>query len=155
MNEALKKVRIAPGDYAPELTAPEGPSTSGGVQAMQHLRLVPSQADQSAIVVGHANHAAGQAELRTYEHLDAIHRQRFQRQLALDRGQYEAFLGFAKQLFDSLHLKTTLVGPPAGVADDLGPESGSREASPVLFVVLGMALLVVAAVGAWVFLRAG
>ena len=36
-----KKVRIAPGDYAPDLMAPQGPSTAGGVQAMQHLRLVP------------------------------------------------------------------------------------------------------------------
>src|SRR4029077_16820505 len=44
LNESWKKVRIGPGDYVPELMAPQGPSTAGGVQAMQHLRLVSTQA---------------------------------------------------------------------------------------------------------------
>src|SRR5208283_1353263 len=72
MNEALRKIRIAPGDYAPELMSPQGPSTAGGVQAMQHLRLVPGQAGKPTIVVGYANHAEGKAELRTYDYVGAV-----------------------------------------------------------------------------------
>ncbi|MBV9946386.1 MAG: hypothetical protein JOZ69_06035 [Myxococcales bacterium] len=155
LNEALQKVRIPPGDYAPELTAPEGPSTAGGVQAMQHLRLVPYDKAQPTLVVGHANHADGKAELRTYEHMEALHRQRFQRDLALDRTHYDAFLGFAKQLFESLRLQTSLVGPPAelahpAAAPDLVPPR-SRFLIPAIAAVLVLATLVVA----WALLRSG
>src|SRR5579883_1165474 len=121
MNEAMKKVRVGPGDYSPELTSPDGPSTGGGIQAMQHLRLISAQPGQPAIVVGHANHAAGTAELRTYEHVDAINRQRFQRDLGLDRRQYEDFLAFARQLFESLHLRTTVAGPPSELLPAAAP----------------------------------
>ena len=33
------RLRVAPHGYCPDMTAPEGQSTGGGVQAMQHLRL--------------------------------------------------------------------------------------------------------------------
>jgi hypothetical protein len=114
-NSALKRVRIVPGDYLAELTAPEGPSTAGGVQAMQHIRLVPGQAGHPTLVVGYANHAEERAELRTYEHLDTVHRQRFRRPLAIDRGQYEDFLRLAKQILEALHLKTTVAEAPLDV----------------------------------------
>jgi hypothetical protein len=145
-NDALKRVRIGPGEYSAELTAPEGPSTAGGVQAMQHLRLVPRQPGLPTLVVGHANHAEEKAELRTYEHLDAVHRQRFRRPLAIDRGQYEDFLRLTKQLLDVLHLKTSIVGPPLDLEDD-GPRSGTsrRSRTPGLFPALTVALLAGAA----------
>ena len=38
------RLRVGPYAYAPDMTAPEGPSTGGGVQALQHLRLVPPRA---------------------------------------------------------------------------------------------------------------
>ena len=152
MNEALKKVRIAPGDYAPDLMAPQGPSTAGGVQAMQHLRLVPAQPDQPTLVVGHANHAEGKAELRTYEYVDALHRQRFDRPLALDRAAYDAFLDFAKQLFVALHLETTVVGPPVDLAE-AAPTPGSRRLTAM--AIVGVVAVVLATLAAWAMLRRG
>lgn len=124
INDALKKARIAPGDYAPELTAPQGPSTAGGVQAMQHLRLVAGQAGHPTLVVGHANHAEGKAELRSYEYVDAAHRQRFHRPLGLDRRGYDDFLGLAKQMFGALGLQTAIVGPPPDLHMDTEPTRG-------------------------------
>src|ERR1019366_5773438 len=125
-NDALKRVCIQPGDYTAELTAPAGPSTAGGVQAMQHLRLVSSQPGTPTLVVGHANHAEGRAELRTFEHLDAVHRQRFRRPLTIDRTQYDDFVRLAKQLLDALHLQTILTGPPLDLEmDDDGPSASS------------------------------
>ena len=111
-NSALKRVRIVPGDYVAELTAPAGPSTAGGIQAMQHIRLVPGQADHPTLVVGHANHAEEKAELRTYDYIDAVHQQRFRRPLAIDRGQYEEFVRLARQILEALHLKTTVAEAP-------------------------------------------
>jgi hypothetical protein len=155
MNDALKKVRIAPGDYAPQLTAPDGPSTAGGVQAMQHLRLVPAQPALPTIVVGHANHAAGTAELRTYDHVDALHRQRFQRSLVLDRVQYDLFLGFAKQLFDALHLQTAVVGVPADLVQEAPPEPARRAMSRVTLGAVVAAVLIAAAIAMWAVLARG
>jgi hypothetical protein len=151
MNEALKKVRIAPGDYAPDLMAPQGPSTSGGVQAMQHLRLVPGQPGQPALVVGHANHAEGKAELRTYEYVDALYRQRFHRPLALDRAAYDAFLAFAEQLFRALHLQTTVVGPPVDPTADMAPMPDEHGLSKATVVVVAVVLVALAA-GTWAML---
>jgi hypothetical protein len=138
-NDALKRVRIAPGDYSAELTAPEGPSTAGGVQAMQHLRLVPREPGLPTLVVGHANHAEEKAELRTYEHLDAVHRQRFKKPLDLDRTQYDDFLRLAKQLLDVLHLRTTIVGPPLDLDLEEGaPRSGTSSWAVALAFVIAV-----------------
>jgi hypothetical protein len=152
MNEALKKVRIAPGDYAPDLMAPQGPSTAGGVQAMQHLRLVPAQPGQPTLVVGHANHAEGKAELRTYEYVDTLYRQRFDRPLVLDRAAYDAFLDFAKQLFVALHLETTVVGPPVEHAE-APPTSGGRGLTAM--AIAGVVAVVLATLAAWAMFHRG
>jgi len=153
MNEALQKIRIAPGDYAPELMAPEGPSTAGGVQAMQHLRLVPAQDGKPTIVVGYANHAEGKAELRDYEYVATVYLQRYGRPLDLDRAAYDGFVAFAKQVLGALHLQTTIVGPPAKSGSDapkVRPRSISKAASAFLFIALVAALIF----GAWaVFAR--
>jgi hypothetical protein len=153
-NDALRRLRIQPGDYAAELTAPEGPSTAGGVQAMQHLRLVSSQQGAPTLVVGHANHAEGRAELRTFEHLDAVHRQRFRRPLTIDRTQYDDFLRFAKQLLDALHLTTAVVGPPPDLVAlelDGGPGSASTGSAGrwIFALLVGVVLLAAAGFGAW------
>ncbi|MGA7123861.1 MAG: hypothetical protein WBY94_27410 [Polyangiaceae bacterium] len=153
MNEALQKIRIAPGDYSPELMAPEGPSTAGGIQAMQHLRLVSAQDGKPTIVVGYANHAEGKAELRNYEYVAAVYLQRFGRALELDRAAYDSFVGFAKQVLGALHLQTTIVGPPTesgGEAPATPARSLSKGASAFLFIALAAALIF----GAWaVFAR--
>jgi hypothetical protein len=153
LNEALKKVRIAPGDYVPELTAPEGPSTAAGVQAMQHLRLVPGQPGQPTLVVGHANRAEGKAELRTFEYIDAIHRERFHSPLILDRHQYDEFLGLAKLVLGALHLQTTVTGPPIDLSTDVPqlPENpGSRRTTiAVVIVLFALAMALAYAAGAF------
>jgi hypothetical protein len=113
---------------------------------------VSGQPGQPTLVVGFANHAAGNAELRTYEHIDAIHRQRFQRQLEIDRRQYDDFIGFAKQLFDALHLQTILVGTPPELDREVTSSSRSRT-RPTPAAAVGIALFVAAiaatAMGVW------
>src|SRR5438105_4208852 len=45
--------------YRLELAAPEGPSTGGGKQAVQHVKLVPNRG--TTIVIGQANQVEGRA----------------------------------------------------------------------------------------------
>lgn len=154
-NDAMKRMVIAPGDYVPELTAPEGPSTGGGVQAMQRLRLVPRLAGFPTLVVGHANHAEGKAELRSFEHLAAMHRQRYKRPLALDRTAYEAFLPLAQNFLEALRLQTTVTGPSADLTEEADPESGAASgagSSKVLLASLIVAVLLVLGAGLWMTL---
>ena len=150
-NDALKRMRIEPGNYALEMTVPEGPSTAGGVQALQHLRLVPGAPGFPTLVVGHANHADGRAELRTYDHVDAIHRTRFKRPLGLDRVRYDECLTLARHVLEALHLQTVVVGPPADVGEP--PESGPRArqgpAATAAGIVVVLAALTVAAAAIW------
>ena len=149
VNEALKKFRLAPGEYAAELTEPEGPSTGGGLQAMQHMRLVPRLAGHPTLLVGHANQADKQAELRNYEHLDTVHRQRFKRPLALDRTQYDDFVTLAKGLLEALHFRTVVVGPPADLREEqpAHPAGGGPRGAVVGGVIVAIALV---AVGIWI-----
>jgi hypothetical protein len=151
VNEALKKIRLVPGEYSAELTEPEGPSTGGGLQAMQHMRLVPRLAGHPTLVVGHANQAEKTAELRTYDHLDAVHRQRFKRPLAIDRAQYDGFAMLAKGLLEALHFRTTFVGPPVDRSDEASapPAGGTSRVVVVGGIVVAGALV---AVGIWLAL---
>src|SRR5262245_23199618 len=71
VNAGLQSLKVMPGSYTPSLTAPAGPSTGGGVQSMQHLRLLPGDASLPQLLVGTANHAQGTAELRSYAYVDA------------------------------------------------------------------------------------
>jgi hypothetical protein len=154
VNEALRKIRLVPGEYAAELTEPEGPSTGGGLQAMQHMRLVPRLAGHPTLVVGHANQTDKMAELRTYDHLDAVHRQRFKRPLAIDRTQYDDFVTLAKGLLEALQFRTLLVGPPADVRAAVAAAEPAAQARPSRSgsgMLVGSVMVAVAlvAVGIW------
>lgn len=93
-------VRIAPAGYVPELMPPEGPSTQGGHQARQRMRLVPSVSEKfPTLVVGSANVKSGKSELRSYDYVDAVHREHFGRPVELDRAAYEEFLDIVRNYF--------------------------------------------------------
>lgn len=146
-NASVGRMRLAPGNYAPELTAPEGPSTGGGVQALQRLRLIPMYPQYPILVVGSANQKEGTAELRTFEHVDAVHRHRFKRPVMLDRAQYEQFAQQTAQFLQAVRLRVTVAGPPV----DLGASTGETVAPPppsnrgllVALLVVGILILLV------------
>src|SRR5580693_465741 len=90
------RLKVAPYGYAPDMTAPDGPSTGGGVQGLQHLRLVPPEPSLPTLVVGSVSMRDHGAELRTLEHLDAICRERFQQGAPLDPQHYMHFVQSAQ-----------------------------------------------------------
>jgi hypothetical protein len=153
---SLGKMRLAPANYVPELTVPEGQSTGGGAQALQRLRLVPQMPGYPTLVIGGVNQKEGTAELRTYEHVDAIHRQRFKRPVPLERAAYEGFLGMASNFFGVMRLRVTMVPAPA-VLEASSPDvpavrpSGGGGGVIVAIVALLLAAAVIAAVVVWLF----
>lgn len=65
-----------PVHFRVELSAPDGPSTGGGKQALQHLKLIPD-GGAAAIVIGSANAQAQTAEIRTFEQIAELYAQRY------------------------------------------------------------------------------
>src|SRR5512133_377264 len=78
-NAGLGALSLQPAAYQPQLTAPAGNSTGGGVQAVQHVRLISARQGVKPILVGSTNQRSGTAELRSYEYLDVVHRERWKR----------------------------------------------------------------------------
>ena len=94
-----------------EIAAPDGESTGGGKQAVQHIKLVPDTG--ATIVCGSANGVEEICELRTYDHLTQIHSQRFKgASLPFAREPYGALLKKLQAFFAMQKLPVTLVDVP-------------------------------------------
>jgi hypothetical protein len=135
------RMRVGPYAYAPDMTAPEGPSTGGGVQALQHLRLVPPQTNMPTLVVGHVNPRDHVAQLRTLEHVDAICRERFHLGAPLDAAQYQTFLQSAQGFLAACGIRVTFETPPSGPVGDAPAMVPPRSDAPAVVGALGVLLL--------------
>ncbi len=147
INEGFQDYRLGAGAWQVELSTPEGQSTAGGKQALQHLRLVPTRAGYSALVVGTVNGVLSTAELRTFDHVALSHEARFQRPLEITSQEYDDFLKKSDVILNLCRFKGTRVPPPAAlVAEAAAAASSVRNARNVKIVALVVALLVVAMV---------
>lgn len=124
------RLRVGPYAYAPDMTAPEGPSTGGGVQALQHLRLVPPQSNMPTLVVGHVNPRDREAQLRTLDHVDAICRERFKLGAPLDAAQYQTFLQSAQGFLTACGMRVTFETPPGDLLAKGGGGAGAPSMAP-------------------------
>jgi hypothetical protein len=149
------RLRVGPHGYSPDMTAPEGVSTGGGVQALQHLRLLPPQPNMPTLLVGHANRRDGAAELRTWEHVDAICRERFKQGAPLDPAQYEEFLESAQGFLAACGMRVSraripddfAAGGRAPMAD--GGDSAAVARRFPFALVAGAVMVVLALVAVW------
>lgn len=162
--------------YSVELSAPEGDSTGGGMQAMQHISLVPDGGGPT-VVIGMANQATRRAELRSYTIVAESYRKRFKGSgFPAQQPKYDDLLRKLRVFFEQENLQITLVdsppvaahatpapaavgGTPApvpvrtqGRSAKLGSSSGSSRRKLILAVV---ALLLVAGAAAVVLLLRG
>ena len=100
-----------------QLTTPEGPSTGGGKQAVQHVNLVPDRG--RTIVVGSVNQLERTVELRTYDYVANLHAQRFKGEsLPFPATAYGAMFRKMQRFFGGeSDLRTMVLDlPPAGAA---------------------------------------
>jgi hypothetical protein len=139
VTEGFEDFHMGAGDYVVELTTPEGPSTGGGAQALQHLRLVPRRKGYAVVVAGQVNPVIGRGELRTFEHVSLRHYVRFRKPLEITGEEYEAFLKKADVVMNLARIKTTRSGPSPGL---VAQRKAMRTVSlPALFLFVLVTLL--------------
>ena len=151
------RLRVGPHGYCPDMTAPEGQSTGGGVQALQHLRLMPPQPNMPTILVGHANQRDGAAELRTWEHVDAICRERFKQGAPVDPAAYQEFLQAAQGFLAACGLRVSVAPTPdtMRLAPPDEPEAaGPPKRGPLALGIAGGAVALAVAVAVWMLVVA-
>jgi ribosomal protein L30E len=141
-----------PVHFKVELSAPDGPSTAGGKQALQHIKLVP-QGGGSTVVIGSAHPTRMTAEIRTYEHVADLYAQRFRgAKLPVDVTRYYELGQALATFFRAMKMSVTF-SEVGGVA--LAAPPPPRQGGRGWLLALGLlaALSVLAAAYVLVFLR--
>jgi len=146
---SVGKLRLGPSGYTPDMTAPEGLSTGGGVQSMQHVRLLPPEPGMPTLVVGHLDQRQRTAELHTFDHVDAICRERFKQGAPFELAQYEALLGSMQEFLTACGMTVRRAGlpqkPSPGEEKFVAPAHANAllllTAAVVLFGILAAALV--------------
>jgi hypothetical protein len=146
-HKACGRLRVAGplATFRVEIAAPDGPSTGGGKQAVQHIKLVPDVG--TTIVMGQANLRDSSAELRSYEYLAQMHARRFKGQpLPFARDAYDALSAQVAAFFSDRRLRLTIVSPPVGsVLPDLdGPPAARTPWAGIVITLVVIAVLALA-----------
>lgn len=116
-----------------ELSAPDGPSTAGGKQALQHIKLVPSISGP-AIVIGSANTILQQAEIRTFDHIAALYAQRFKgASIPVDVTRYQDLSQSLATFFKAMKMTVTFADArSAGLTAPPQPGAGMNNVLVIL-----------------------
>lgn len=130
--------------YSLQLTAPEGQSTGGGIQALQHITLV-HEAGGVSIVVGHCNNVEKRADLRTYDHAAGLFRQRFpDAAFPVESGRYQALTDRIGEFFRNQSFQVGTARPPAAPSPQAGaaaPAKGGSSGLVYALVILALAIV--------------
>lgn len=128
------------GGYTPKLTAPEGQSTGGGVQALQHITL-DNPAEGKTIVVGSCDNVTKQAELRVYDHAASRFSQRFNTAFPVGKPEYDDLHNRFKDFLEMQAIRVSLARPPVGKPHAAAAPRGKSPAA--LWIALaGLALAI-------------
>jgi len=136
-----------------ELSAPDGPSTAGGKQALQHIKLIPDGGGL-AVVIGSANTTRMTAEIRTFEHVAELYAQRFHgAKIPVDVTRYYELGQGLATFFRAMRMSVTFaeLGGAALAAPAPPRAGGGRGWMVVVGVALGLSVLLAAY--ALIFLR--
>ena len=135
-----------------ELSAPDGPSTAGGKQVLQHIRLIPD-GGAAAIVIGSANTIRQTAEIRTFDHIAALYSQRFKgAPIPVDVTRYQDLSQSLATFFKAMRLTVTFTDARS-VGLTPPPVAGDRSNAMVITMgaFVGLCLLAVAYWAIFVF----
>ena len=132
-----------------ELSAPEGPSTAGGKQALQHIKIIPDGGGM-AVVIGSADTTRGIAEVRTYEHVAALYGQRFRgAPIPVDVTRYYELGQGLATFFRAMNMAVTFAELDGGVSSapvraTAAQPAGGRAWMVIVGVGVGLVVLAVA-----------
>lgn len=143
VNEEFKDFTIGAGAWGVELTAPQGMSTGGGKQALQHLRMRPRRSGYSVLVGGTANQVEKSAELRDYAHMCMMHEVRFRKRLEISQSEWEQFLRKAEVVLREADMQCERVGPTKDLLSQRrGMARVSKIAAAAFVIVVVLAAIV-------------
>ncbi|MDB4935138.1 MAG: hypothetical protein JWP87_2110 [Labilithrix sp.] len=151
VTECFNEFHIGGGDYVVELLAPEGQTTGGGKQALQHLRLRPRRDGYAAIVAGSVNPIEKHAELRSYEHAALVHEIRFGKGLEITPAEWEQLLRKSEVVLHLANIETARVGPSPDLLRESRRKKLDRRVSSGAIALFVVVLLLAAGVAVLVF----
>jgi hypothetical protein len=126
------------GRYRVDLTTPAGPSTAGGKQSLQHMRLVPHDGSP-AIVLGSVSPVLKTAEIRTFRHLSDIHARRFGgARVPLDVNAHRDLCRRMSQFFAQQQFSVVMVDVTEAPLSDRPPPPA--RSAPTAWIIAGVAL---------------
>lgn len=132
-----------------QLASPEGPSTGGGKQVVQPIKLVPADGGPT-IVIGAANTVKQTAELRSYALVSEQYRLRFKgAQLPVHAQAYQQLLADFTSFFHALNLSVTTADMSRSLRPPPAPPSPRSGPGMILALAVSIGALVVAA---WIVL---
>lgn len=143
VNEGFDEFHMGAGDYVVELSVPDGPSTGGGAQARQNIRLVPRRKGYSIVIAGTVDPVTSTAELRTFEHVAVLHELRFKQPLEISGEEYDDFLAKADVVLNLARVRAARVGPPPEL---LAEQKARKRISMPLMLVFLMVMILAAIV---------
>lgn len=145
VNESFADFAIGAGAWAVELTAPQGPSTGGGQQALQHLRMRPRrQGGFAVLVAGAVNPLSNNAELRDYDHISVMHEVRYRRPLQITDQEWEQFLRKAEVVLNGAGIQSMRTPPPRDLLEQRRSMQRVSQKAVIAFVVISVLALIVA-----------
>lgn len=130
------------GNWTVELMAPEGQSTAGGAHARQAVRLVPLRKGYAVVVAGTVDPVTSTAEVRTFEHVAALHEVRFRRPIELHADEYASFVAKLDVVFKLARVRPRSTPPPA---DLLAQRAALRRRAQLVTVLSYLAVGAIAA----------
>jgi translation initiation factor IF-2 len=143
VSEGFEDFHMGAGDYVVELSVPEGPSTGGGAQARQNIRLAPRRKGYPLVIVGTVDPVTSTADIRTFEHVALLHELRFRQPLEISGEEYASFLSKADVVLNLARVRARRVGPPPEL---VAQQRASRRLSIPMLVVFLLVTLLAAAV---------
>jgi hypothetical protein len=146
-----------PVHFRVELSAPDGPSTAGGKQALQHVKLIPRDGGR-AIVIGSADTTRSLAEIRTFDHIAALYAQRFRgAPIPVEAGRYNELGEKLANFFRSMRMQVRFTelepsksSAPAPLARAANEDDAPTRRGGWLMALGGVALALLVVVTAYV-----
>ena len=125
----------------PQLNAPQGDSTGGGKQALQHITLNPEQPGFSQVTVGWVNVPNKSAMLRTYVCLQKMHAAT-RRPFDVEPTSYQQFFDNAKGFLAQQGMQVKIeMEPPAPISAAASQSESSGLGIKIFILIAGLFLL--------------
>jgi hypothetical protein len=144
-----------PVHFRVELSAPDGPSTAGGKQALQHVKLIPDDGGRT-IVIGSADTTRALAEIRTFDHIAALYAQRYRgAAIPVEAGRYNELGEKLANFFRSMRMQVRFTEleasvSPAPLARAANEDDVTERRGSWLMALFGVALALLVVVAAYV-----